>query len=284
VEDQELLDIYGGFEAMIALYNPTYTFAIANLHNLFYVRDTIGIGVHEGDPVRKGSVTYETIYSGQPLKHVVTAGQNAYGDHEYMAISIPVYQEGTIYGAVTWCVTTDGFKLAQTATELLSLSEQLMATANSFAGNSTQLAESNEELAKHMDELKSEMGEIKNVNKFVNKIATESKILGINAAIESARLGELGAGFGVVANEIRRLATDSKTSAKEISEQIEATDLAFLNMAKSIQFVAGSSEEQAASAEELLAAIEHIRDLATSLSELASKSLGQEEVAEPVMV
>ena len=53
---------------------------------------------------------------------------------------------------------------------------------------------------------------------YVNKIANQTKILGINATIEAARAGQAGKGFSVVANEVQKLATNSEGFAKEINE------------------------------------------------------------------
>lgn len=53
---------------------------------------------------------------------------------------------------------------------------------------------------------------------YVNKIAHQTKILGINATIEAARAGQAGKGFSVVANEVQKLATNSEEFAKEINE------------------------------------------------------------------
>ena len=52
---------------------------------------------------------------------------------------------------------------------------------------------------------------------YVNSIAKQIKILGINATIEAARAGEHGRGFSVVANEVQKLANSSETFAKEIN-------------------------------------------------------------------
>lgn len=52
----------------------------------------------------------------------------------------------------------------------------------------------------------------------VNKIANQTKILGINASIEAARAGEYGRGFTVVAKEVQNLATYSENSAVEINK------------------------------------------------------------------
>ncbi|MFA5523452.1 MAG: methyl-accepting chemotaxis protein [Tissierellales bacterium] len=56
---------------------------------------------------------------------------------------------------------------------------------------------------------------------YVNKIANQTKILGLNANIEAARAGEHGRGFSVVAKEVQILAGNSEKFALEISELLE---------------------------------------------------------------
>ncbi|WP_352419747.1 methyl-accepting chemotaxis protein [Proteiniborus sp.] len=56
------------------------------------------------------------------------------------------------------------------------------------------------------------------VIQYVNKIANQTKILGLNANIEAARAGEHGRGFSVVAKEVQVLAGNSEKFASEISE------------------------------------------------------------------
>src|SRR5690606_36525942 len=59
------------------------------------------------------------------------------------------------------------------------------------------------------------------VIKYVNKIANQTKILGLNANIEAARAGEHGLGFSVVAKEVQALASNSEKFALEISELLK---------------------------------------------------------------
>lgn len=66
-----------------------------------------------------------------------------------------------------------------------------------------------------------EVEKIKFLADTILQISSQTNLLALNAAIESARAGEAGKGFSVVAEEIRKLAENSKDTVNEIHHTIE---------------------------------------------------------------
>lgn len=85
------------------------------------------------------------------------------------------------------------------------------------------LADMTAEMQEKMNELDKSSARIASVTDVIKEIASQTNLLALNAAIEAARAGDSGRGFGVVAEEVKKLANHSEQSVKEISALITIT-------------------------------------------------------------
>jgi methyl-accepting chemotaxis protein len=99
------------------------------------------------------------------------------------------------------------------ADSLMKQTNQVVSTANTSMG----------QLSASMGEISKASEETAKIIKTIDEIAFQTNLLALNAAVEAARAGEAGAGFAVVAGEVRNLAMRAADAAKNTAALIEGT-------------------------------------------------------------
>ena len=118
-----------------------------------------------------------------------------------------------------------------------------------------------------MAEIKTSSDDIAKIIKTIDEIAFQTNILALNAAVEAARAGEAGAGFAVVAEEVRNLAQRSAVAARDSAGKIEAS---IARTANGVQI----TEKVAHSLHEIVDKARQVDDLITEIAN-ASKEQSQ---------
>ncbi|MGE0084647.1 MAG: methyl-accepting chemotaxis protein [Desulfococcaceae bacterium] len=88
-----------------------------------------------------------------------------------------------------------------------------------------------------MNEIEADSAHIRKIISTIDEIAFQTNLLALNAAVEAARAGESGAGFAVVATEVRNLAMRSAAAAKDTQELLDAIVRRIADAARSVKHV-----------------------------------------------
>ncbi|MDR0354660.1 MAG: methyl-accepting chemotaxis protein [Deltaproteobacteria bacterium] len=121
--------------------------------------------------------------------------------------------------------------------ETAAILDEMMAMTKQSADNSNLTKDSNsqtnrlikdgvqltEEMMRAMSQIENSARKIEAIIKTIDDIAFQTNLLALNAAVEAARAGEAGAGFAVVAEEVRNLSMRSSEAAKNSNELITAS-------------------------------------------------------------
>lgn len=203
-----------------------------------------------GDPIRTGSAVYKAMQEKQRV--VVDVPQEIYGI-PYIAISLPVFDENRqVIGAVaiheslqrkqTLLQASD--QLSTSATDLLTAIQEILAQSEQLSGSSASLKSLSAGAIHQVQDTDQIIAVIKNV-------ASQTNLLGLNAAIEAARVGEQGRGFAVVAEEVRKLAVNSAESAGKINSILSQLDQSIYQINEEIKQVYSVSDNQSSAMQKL---------------------------------
>jgi methyl-accepting chemotaxis protein len=203
---------------------------------------------------------------------------------------------------------------ADSLARITKISAEAMDSVNDLVSRIHSVDDKTLDNQKKIRELSGSVSEISNFMSVISTIADQTNLLALNAAIEAARAGEAGRGFAVVADEVRKLAEESRNASKSVEalvtalsqnagDAISATEdsveivqqimsmanvtVEGLNSAlaeigganEAIQGIAAVAQEQAASSTEITNAIETINKRTEQISQKMSDLHGLSERA-----
>ncbi|WOO39693.1 methyl-accepting chemotaxis protein [Rubellicoccus peritrichatus] len=172
-------------------------------------------------------------------------------------------QEGTVadFGSSSNEIAAAVKEITTTAKELTStmsnVSESAKQTGHSagesrgylddMRGGAEELAEATQSISEKLSIITERASNINNIVTTIAKVADQTNLLSLNAAIEAEKAGEFGLGFAVVAREIRRLADQTAVATLDIEQMVKemqsSVNAGVMEMDKFHQAVRGSVED-----------------------------------------
>jgi methyl-accepting chemotaxis protein WspA len=199
-------------------------------------------------------------------------------------------------------VSATAHQIAATSRQLVKTMEQVAAMAEQTtvaAGNSQdnlnhidavmrQLLEATQVISSKLEIMDKRANNISRVVTTITVVADQTNLLSLNAALEAERAGEYGAGFAVVAREIRRLADQTAVATLEIEQMIKemqsAVSTGVTEMDKFTKSVVHSVEEVGRISEQVAQVIQQVQGLTPRFEEVSQsvdeQSQGAQQISE----
>jgi methyl-accepting chemotaxis protein len=138
------------------------------------------------------------------------------------------------------------------------------------------------EIARKLKALEARSEEIGQIVDLLDDVTSETNILSLNAAIEASRAGAQGKGFGLVAEEVRKMAERAASASKDIGAYIETIASATGDATRAIESVRNIADQLAAltnraSNEAALLAGVH-KELVAAIAQLRFAGQGETEI------
>lgn len=149
--------------------------------------------------------------------------------------------------------------------------EQITSTSSELAVSASNIHINEQSLNQNISEISEISKKINEISLFIKDISDRTNMLGLNATIEAARVGEIGKGFGVVADEIRKLSMQTKDTVPKIQKLTDEIIIKVDESSEKSLNSLSSSQEQAAATEEISASIEEITSMSEEINKIALK-------------
>ena len=234
----------------------------------YHPGDTIDLKTKIGSKLSTEEPLYMTIKEGKGYSSIVP--RELYGI-PFKATTYPIKDKnGNVIGAIGLSKSLQKQSEVEEASETLFASlQQTNARVEEIHVDSQNIFSQIAIMADFIKSTEIQISKSHEILNLIQRIASETRLLGLNASIEAARAGKDGQGFAVVAGEMKKLAQLSGDSSKEVSKTLVEMNTSIREAMKTVQQVQAVAQGQQLAIKEATDALEEIVMSAQSLHNLS---------------
>lgn len=223
----------------------------------------IDAGYKDGQQVNQSDNNIQMAFRGQKADIVVP--KEVYGV-PFNAFSFPILEDGKIVGALGFGNPVDNkVKLERYMHNMEDIISNLQDNIHTLASHSEELAATSEEIDKQAQIALTDAEKSNEVTSLIKGISRQTNLLGLNASIEAARAGQHGAGFNIVAQEVRKLSSETSTATENIERSLANINANLLNLKDNMGQITSASHEQAQLIQSFSEVIEELDTLSSEM-------------------
>ena len=168
------------------------------------------------------------------------------------------------------------------ATSIMLAAEAAGSALPEIADGMTRQQAAVAEIARKLKALEARSEEVGQIVEMLDDVTSETNILSLNAAIEASRAGAQGKGFGLVAEEVRKMAERAATATKDIGAYLETIANATAEATRAIESVRTVADQLAALAvrarSDASASADTRKALANAIAQMRFTAQGEAEI------
>ena len=247
-------------------------FAVTDKEKFIIQRDgkTVKLNISPGDPVNPKSAMAEAM---RTRKHAAKNMDASLYGIPVRIYGYPIFDENRrVIGSVGIARNIETWTgLNKSAEELLVSSDEVGNIINQFLQVASQLNNDSVMLQTKADEINIKFQKTNQILESIKSISSQTRLIGLNAAIEAARIGEVGRGFGVVANEIRKLSGNSNDASVEIEKTLNELQIDLQRITDEVTSINNTVINQLEKAKEINSQVDRFQDISKMLLELSKR-------------
>ncbi|UPQ89702.1 methyl-accepting chemotaxis protein [Vibrio sinaloensis] len=168
-------------------------------------------------------------------------------------------------------MATDAANTADLTNKANEASAESKRTVTQAKANVQELVDDVSAASENVNKMASETDGINTILGVIGDIAEQTNLLALNAAIEAARAGEQGRGFAVVADEVRNLASRTKTSTEEIEAALASLQRGSQSVVSSMETTKQKCAQTAEGAGEVAESLDVMTQFVADINDLSTQ-------------